>query len=595
MIIRDLIAQIRFTAETTPIDKADRKVDSLKQTLGGLKTAAVGAFAALGGAKVLSELSEAVDASLAYGEALGKIQSIVQDNAPRMREYKNAISDMSLSTGRSVGELAEAAYQVVSTYGDTADSFAQINTATQIGIAGNATAAEGIRLLATVTKAYGDTSAEAQQKVSDLAFQTVNLGIIEIPEMTASIGQASPMAKALGVSLEELFAVIASASGVTGNGAEVMTQMDSAMRSLLKKTPEMEHAFKKLHVKTAQQLIATYGLTGGFRKLVATTNGTQEGMEELFGRIEGLKVMLHLTGAGAQDFDDKLGAMKNVAGATDAAVRNMTTGYGANAFAAKKATEKTAALRREVGEELVDAWGAARDEMINFGTQYWQAISPMFADLSTNIDTVNGKTEDYSSTVQALAFVFGAVEMAASGVVWTVKSIGEGLKEVFLLERMLDAKLKGNNDDYQQRKHELEQTTEEYSTWNNAHGARQMQVAQAMWDPDFAKNRAATARLAREAATDAVHDKRVRSEFEPKIGQALLAGDVSKAGLMIQQMNIKLEVPEGTPQQQQEALARAIPRLTQQALRNAHNDVTLKTDKGVVDTWGAEGTNSTFD
>lgn len=594
MIIRDLVAQIRFTAETAPIDKADRKVDSLKQTLGGLKTAAVGAFAALGGARVLSELSEAVDVSLAYGEALGKIQSIVQDNAPRMREYKNAISDMALSTGRSVGELAEAAYQVVSTYGDTADTFAQLNTATKIGIAGNATAAEGIRLLSAVTRAYGDTSAAAQQKVADLAFQTVNLGVIEIPEMTASIGQATPMAKALGVSLEELFAIIASLSGVTGNGSEVMTQMDSAMRSLLKKTPEMEHAFKKLHVKTAQQLIATYGLTGGFRKLVAQTDGTQEGMERLFGRIEGLKAMLQLTGAGAQDFDDKLGAMKDVAGATDAAVRNMTTGYGANAFAAKKAQEKTAALRREVGEEFVGAWGKARDEMIDFSAQFWKQIQPVFESWDTNLDGMNRKTESYSTTVHALAYEFMALELVLEGIASAFSFVALGAQQVAASAKIGTAVLFGDKKHEIEGRMELGQLNADFRTDNAERVQRMKRISTTMLDPDYARNLMETARLAREQSEDALHEKKVRAKFEPRIAAAAAKGDISGGQTIIKEMNVALHVPEGTPQEQQRQFVQIAERAVRSELRRAAADVTLKTDTGVTEQFGAEGTNSMF-
>ena len=207
MIIRELVGKIRYDVDTRGIDAADKKIDKTTADFGAMKGAAMAAFGALGGYKVAAELSEAIDASLAFGDALGKIQSLIPDNIARVQQYSDAIKQLSLQSGRSMGELAAAAYQVVSTYGDTSEAFAQLSTATKIGIAGNATAEEGIRLLAAVTKAYGDTSAEAQKKVADLGFQAVNLGIIEIPEMTASIGQATPVAAALGVNLEELFAV----------------------------------------------------------------------------------------------------------------------------------------------------------------------------------------------------------------------------------------------------------------------------------------------------------------------------------------------------------------------------------------------------
>ena len=64
---------------------------------------------------------------------------------------------------------------------------------------------------------------------------------------------------------------------------------------------------------------------------------------------------------------------------------------------------------------------------------------------------------------------------------------------------------------------------------------------------------------------------------------------------IIERMNVELQVPEGTPEEQQEALAKTAGIALGNALKQAHKDVTLKTDKGVVSQWGPPGTNSTFD
>ena len=589
MIIRELVGKIRYDVDTRGIDAADKKIDKTTADFGAMKGAAMAAFGALGGYKVAAELSEAIDASLAFGDALGKIQSLIPDNIARVQQYSDAIKQLSLQSGRSMGELAAAAYQVVSTYGDTSEAFAQLSTATKIGIAGNATAEEGIRLLAAVTKAYGDTSAEAQKKVADLGFQAVNLGIIEIPEMTASIGQATPVAAALGVNLEELFAVIASASGVTGSGAEVMTQMSSAMTALLKKTPDMEKAFKKLGARTAADLIASKGLVGGFKALADTTDGTQEGLEKLFGRVEGLKLILQLTGKGAGDFQDKLQSMKSAAGATDTAVRNMTTGFAGAAFAQKQAKARSEQLRVEIGDKFTKAWGDARDQMIEFGVAYFERVKPMLLDWDDGMGKLGKKTKDVQSDMESLLNF--AVTSSAS-VAQFIDTLGFGFGSIYrgikgVAAVGTDLELGG---DWEASKGILAEHVEAFNDYIERSKRRELAL-----DPERAKEIADMVKTRAEADVETKKYEAIHQRWDPQFLAAWQSGNVTEQKAIIQQMNIELQVPGGTPEEQQQALAETAGDALARALKQAHKDVTLKTDKGVVSQWGPPGTNSTFD
>ena len=595
MIIRELVGKIRYDVDTRGIDAADKKIDKTTADFGAMKGAAMAAFGALGGYKVAAELSEAIDASLAFGDALGKIQSLIPDNIARVQQYSDAIKQLSLQSGRSMGELAAAAYQVVSTYGDTSEAFAQLSTATKIGIAGNATAEEGIRLLAAVTKAYGDTSAEAQKKVADLGFQAVNLGIIEIPEMTASIGQATPVAAALGVNLEELFAVIASASGVTGSGAEVMTQMSSAMTALLKKTPDMEKAFKKLGARTAADLIASKGLVGGFKALADTTDGTQEGLEKLFGRVEGLKLILQLTGKGAGDFQDKLQSMKSAAGATDTAVRNMTTGFAGAAFAQKQAKARSEQLRVEIGDKFTKAWGDARDQMIDFGVAYFERVSPMFDDWDAGMDRANTATSNLGETLHLLSNLLAGVLNSVDIVANAFDGLTEAMQEASLLGGEVLAKVFGQKQLAHENAIERAQINQATDERIQERRRRIAQRALAASDPEAAAEMSRLARVRTEAQLDAERTRAVHAKYDPQLAAAWHGGNAQAVATVIERMNVELQVPEGTPEEQQEALAKTAGIALGNALKQAHKDVTLKTDKGVVSQWGPPGTNSTFD
>ena len=140
---------------------------------------------------------------------------------------------VSIQTGASTEDLTSGLYDVVSAFGESAESVKQLEIASKAAKAGNATTSDSVALLSAVTKGYGDTSAAAMEKVSDLAFQTVKLGQTTFPELASSIGQVVPLASTLAVSQEELFGAMATLTGVTGGTAEVTTQLKATMQGFL--------------------------------------------------------------------------------------------------------------------------------------------------------------------------------------------------------------------------------------------------------------------------------------------------------------------------------------------------------------------------
>lgn len=408
MIVRDLLIKLGFKTDLAPMDKTERKINHVTSALATM----AGQLAAMGIAKLASEIHAATEEAMQFAEVMGKIQSLIPDDPLRANEWKKSIQGMAVQFGKSSKDLGEGAYDLISTFGDSVEGAKMLEIATKAGAAGAATTKDGISLLASVTKAYGDTSLQTAQKVADLGFQTVNLGKVELPELAAVMGRATPLASTLGVKMEELFAVMASSTGVTGNGAEVATQMASAMRALADRTKQGDAAFKKAFrhtgIKNIQQAIGQYGLVGTLKKLIDTTDGSTEAVSQLFGRAEALTLALQLTGKGAQDFKNKLYAMQTVAGATDTAFRNQTGGLAANAFALKQAKERTEQMRLEFGDNLLPVMGRVENVTQQVYAAFNEQLLPMLQDptfltFGSDVDAINLSMEALRFTVSMLA------------------------------------------------------------------------------------------------------------------------------------------------------------------------------------------------
>ena len=147
--------------------------EAIAQTKSRL-TGTLGAFAAVGAAIYAGP----VKSSMEFEKQMSNVGTLLDgDVAGRIAELKKSVISISNITGAGTDNLTDGLYQVISAFGDTAESAKLLEIASKAATAGGATTTDSINLLSAVTKGYGDISAEAQQKAADLAFQTVKLGL----------------------------------------------------------------------------------------------------------------------------------------------------------------------------------------------------------------------------------------------------------------------------------------------------------------------------------------------------------------------------------------------------------------------------------
>jgi TP901 family phage tail tape measure protein len=289
----------------------------------------VGTTFTVAGAAIIGTIIGLTGKSRELNAELANIGTLIPGNIKRLKELKNEIRNVAIETGKSTKDLAAGTYQLISAFGDTTDTIDKLKVNAKAAKAGIAETTDAINLTSAVTKAYGDVSAEATQKMTDLAFMTVKLGQTTFPELAQSIGKVAPFAAQLNISAEEMFNTFATLTGVTGQTAEVSTQVAALVRAFLTQTEDMKAAFKELKkqgYETASQLLADKGLVGALKAVIATTEGSDEAIAKLFGSAESLLAVFALTGSQADTFSHKLEQMKKASGALDEAFKEQTKG-----------------------------------------------------------------------------------------------------------------------------------------------------------------------------------------------------------------------------------------------------------------------------
>lgn len=338
-------------------------ISQTKAQLGGL----IGTVTAIGAAIYAGPVKNAMEWQQQMQNVATLLNGSDLDIRERVAQLNKEVMNLSNSTGIGTQDLTDGLYQVVSAFGDSADASKQLEIAAKAAKAGGATTTDAINLLSAVTKGYGDTSAEAQQKAADLAFATVKLGQTSFPELASSMGQVIPLASTLGVKQEDLFGAMATLTGVTGSTSEVTTQLKATMQAFLSPSTAMQKSLEKLGYASGKEMLESEGLQGALEKLKGSVNDDELAFTNLFSSVEAKNAVLALAGTQADNFTEKTRQMYEATGAAETAFKTATDSAEARMAKAKNSITN---LGTVLGSMLLPKVGEVAEKVSNLATKF---------------------------------------------------------------------------------------------------------------------------------------------------------------------------------------------------------------------------------
>lgn len=384
----------------------------------------------------------AIKMSSDFNAAMANVASLIPGSTERVQELKASVQDLAVEVGKSTQDLADGLYQVLSAFGNTADTAKILEINAKAAAAGVASTTDAINLTSAVTKGYGDTSAVAVQQASDLALLTVRLGQTTFPELAGSIGRVTPLAANLGVRMQELFAVMATGTGVTGGAAEVSTQLRGILQALMAPTDALRQLLNEMGLASGQAMVEQLGLKGAIDAIVHAAEASGQPLQAYIGSIEGQTLAMALAGPQADSFTQKLDAMGQATGTTDAAFKEQTQGVNAAGFAWAQFQQKLAVTAQQMGDQLAPsltslltslrplldaiqslvAWFAqlspSNQQMIIGFLALAAAIGPLFSIVGTAITALSALSATFTVAMGPLALiVVGIMAVVSAGIV----------------------------------------------------------------------------------------------------------------------------------------------------------------------------------
>ena len=337
-----------------------------------------------------------------FDKAMAQVNTLLDDDS-HLEAYKNAVLGVSDELGIESKTLAEGLYQTISVLGDHGETTAKtFEIMARSAKAGGAETVDAVNMIATAMNGYGEVSDETAQRISDLSFKTVKLGKTTFPELANNMSPLFPLAHTLGLSYEELYATMSTATtSFAGNTAEASTQIKGLMTGFLKPSKAMVELMDELGYSSGADMVKSLGLAGALKEVQKVAG--EDDMAKYFGNIRGLTAALGLSGSGMKKYEKHLKEMQGATGATGDALKKV-----ANTDAEKW------------HKALVKLQNAG----IKFGSVVLPAVTPLIEKLGTAISKA-AKWFDGLSESQQQTIVKTLAIAAATGPVLSI--VGRGV------------------------------------------------------------------------------------------------------------------------------------------------------------------------
>lgn len=356
-----------------------------------------------------------------------------------MTAMSDDVKDFANEFGVLPTETIPALYQALSAGVPQGSVFDFLETSIQLakgGVTDLETAVDG---LTSTVNAYGADVLSAQQ-ASDMMFTAVKLGKTTIADLSQSLFQVVPTAAAAGVGFDQISASLTTLTAQGVPTSVATTQLRQLLVELTKDGSKARGELESFSGKSVPELIASGTTISEMMAMLgdaASANG--KSLQDMFGSVEAANAALAIN-KGAEKFDADLAAMRDSAGATEAAFDTMNTGIAAT-FDKLRAGVSTALL--DVGENIapvVDEWGGVLIGFLDLLGDLPPGLTTAILLVGTLTAGVIGFAGPILKAVQLFKMLGGAMSLLAANP-WVLVAAGLAAVAILVIENWDDVRL----------------------------------------------------------------------------------------------------------------------------------------------------------
>ncbi|WP_330366077.1 phage tail tape measure protein [Phascolarctobacterium faecium] len=313
------------------IEKAKVKIDELKQhtadltsvfdkNLTRIKNGA--AQMAIGFTIMGSMLIPTMNAALGQYKMAEVSTLLAKNQMGLVSQLSDTANAAAMKFGKKTDEMASAEYNLISAGIDAAKVNYALDASAKLAIGGITDMGTASNGLTSVLNAY-NLAAEQSEEVTDAMFVAMKRGKTTIGELSGVIGRVAPLASNVGVSINEMFGSIATATLSGQKTEEAATGLKAALSNIMKPTSEGAKLADSLGLAFDAEALKAKGLRGVLDDVYASTKGDVGMMTQLFGSVEALNFVFAIMKNNGDTFTSVMNDMNRKGGSTEEAYRKM--------------------------------------------------------------------------------------------------------------------------------------------------------------------------------------------------------------------------------------------------------------------------------
>lgn len=365
---------------------------------GLVRTGVAASFAAAGAALVKS--------SVDFDSAMRNVTTISRAARDDFAGVSDQILDLSRTLPQSAATLARGLYDVASAGFDGAEGLEIVTRSAEAASAGLSTTDVAARAITATLNAYGMNASQAAD-VSDVLFQTVNLGVVTFEELAQNMGDVVGAAATAGVEFDELGAALATITLSGVPAAEAATSLNAVMRAMIKPSEQLADLFNQWGYESGQAALQAVGLQGVMERIGDAVEGDAEALQELLPEIRGARGAFGLLAQDGAIFARVAGEITDESarmGATQAALDEQSKSL---AFQFGRLRNNVQATAIEVGQRAAPVMAGLLGTIQNLGSALADRLGPA-------LTGVAGFLSEHRELVMALALAYTATLVPAA-------------------------------------------------------------------------------------------------------------------------------------------------------------------------------------
>lgn len=392
------------------------------------------AGAAAGAAAVAVGLAYAADKAIEFDKNMRNVNSLTGLTEDAFKSLEDQVVSLSKTLPQSAADLAAGLYDIASSGFQGADGLKVLESAAAAASAGLTTTANSAQAITAVLNAYGLTAKDAAD-VSDVLFQTVNLGVINFESLSGVIGDVVGTAAAAKVGIDQVGAAIATMTLTGITGSEAGTSLNRVLQSILQPSEALAGLYEKLGYESGAAALEQKGLRGVMDDVREATGGNITTLLELFPEIRSARGALALMANEGKNYAKVAGEITDKDKRRGATMKTLKEQMKATANQAALFKNGIDAIAISVGVKLLPVLNGLMAAATDAGAAMEDGIAAVSEKLQPTWEALSNIGQDLWDILVALGnavkpFAEGLLTLAGGAVITALNLLSTALEKI---------------------------------------------------------------------------------------------------------------------------------------------------------------------